>query len=126
MSLRRLYRSIPKAKRICSYHRCQKPILRNIDQDKGGHIYHHGCLMAAQDERYKCLNCFALFDATEAALSDQFSDHIEVVCPHCGSINLRPWRPATNNILVTQASYDMIRNRHGLGSACLTIGEIKR
>jgi len=89
MSLRRLYKSIPKTKRICNYYRCQRPILRNIDRDSEGRIYHHGCLMAAQDEQWRCLNCYNVFDATEAAFSQDFSDKIQVMCPNCGSINLR-------------------------------------
>lgn len=88
MSLRRLYKSVPKLKRTCSYYRCQKPILRNIDQDKEGRIYHHGCLMAAQDERFRCLNCYAIFDATEVALDFQFGK-LTLLCSHCGSANLK-------------------------------------
>jgi DNA-directed RNA polymerase subunit RPC12/RpoP len=97
MSLRRLYGSIQTDKRRCSYYRCQKPILRNIDRDKDGHIYHHGCLMSAQDERYRCLECFAIFDATEASFDikpiikdDDATERLQIICPHCGSINLKP------------------------------------
>jgi len=89
MSLRRLYKSIPKLKSICSYYRCQKPILRNIDQDREGHIYHHGCLMAAEDERFRCLNCYAVFDGTEVVLSEDFRDKLTLICPYCGSANIR-------------------------------------
>jgi DNA-directed RNA polymerase subunit RPC12/RpoP len=94
MSLRRLYSSIPLDRRLCSYYRCQKPILRNIDRDRSGHIYHHGCLMAAQDEQYRCLECYLTFDATEAAFdlcqssfNDEFREKLTVVCPSCGSRN---------------------------------------
>ena len=92
MSLRRLYKSIPKSKRICSYYRCQKPILRNIDQDGEGRIYHHGCLMAAQDERFRCLDCYAVFDGTEVVVSEDFNDRLTLICPYCGSANIRRLR----------------------------------
>jgi hypothetical protein len=96
MSLRRLYGSIPLNKRLCNYYRCQKPILRNIDRDKNGHIYHHGCLMAAQDERYRCLECYLQFDATEASFdseqssfNDEYRERLKVMCPSCGSTNIK-------------------------------------
>lgn len=41
MSLRALYRKIPESRRLCVY--CDEPILRNIDRDKDGRLYHHGC-----------------------------------------------------------------------------------
>lgn len=88
MSLRFLYRKIPVNKRICNYYRCQKPILRNIAEDKDGRIYHWGCLQSARDERFRCLNCYAIFDATEVALDFQFGK-LTLLCPHCGSFNLR-------------------------------------
>lgn len=91
MSLRRLYKSIPKTERICSYYRCQRPILRNIDQDKEGSIYHHGCLMTAQDERFRCLNCGAIFDATEVALDSQLGE-LTLLCPYCGCSDLKHLR----------------------------------
>ena len=96
MSLRRLYGSIPTNRRICNYYRCQKAILRNIDRDKDGHIYHHGCLMTAQDERYRCLECFTIFDATEATFEehqivqgDEVRQALQVICPNCGCQNLK-------------------------------------
>jgi hypothetical protein len=96
MSLRVLYRKIPASKRICKYYRCQQPILRNIDRDKDGHIYHHGCLMSAQDEKWRCLECFVTFDATEAAFvetqdfrNEEFHERLKAVCPNCGSHNVK-------------------------------------
>jgi hypothetical protein len=82
MSLRRLYKSIPTNQRLCTYFRCQHPVLRNIDRDKEGRIWHHGCLMAAQDERYRCLECYLCFN-------EDFQKRIQVVCPGCGSTNLK-------------------------------------
>jgi DNA-directed RNA polymerase subunit RPC12/RpoP len=97
MSVRYLYKSIPHSKRVCSYYRCQKPILRNIDRDKDGHLYHHGCLMSAQDERYRCLECLNVFDATEVAFDikqvvkgDSIVERMQIMCPHCGSVKLKP------------------------------------
>lgn len=97
MSVRVLYRKIPVNQRICSYYRCQKRILRNIDTDDKGHIYHHGCKMAAMDEKYECLNCFNRFDATEASFEetqilkdDLMKASFQVVCPSCGSMDLKP------------------------------------
>jgi hypothetical protein len=96
MSLRRLYKSIPTNQRLCTYFRCQHPVLRNIDRDKEGRIWHHGCLMAAQDERYRCLECYLCFNAVEAAwetteqsFNEDFQKRIQVVCPGCGSTNLK-------------------------------------
>jgi hypothetical protein len=48
MSIRLLYLRIPARQRLCSYYRCKEPVLRNIDRDKQGRIYHHGCLLSAQ------------------------------------------------------------------------------
>jgi DNA-directed RNA polymerase subunit RPC12/RpoP len=100
MSLRRLYGSIPIDKRLCSYYLCQQRILRNIDRDKDGRIYHHGCLMSAQDERYRCLECFTIFDATEAAFAehqivqgDEVRQSLRVICPNCGCQNLKSLKP---------------------------------
>jgi hypothetical protein len=71
-------------------------VLRNIDRDKDGRIYHHGCLMDARDERHRCLECFATFDATEAAFEEAqkfkdglFSEGLKPICPFCGSSNLK-------------------------------------
>lgn len=97
MSLRRLYGSIPVEKRLCNYYRCpSKPIIRNIDRDKNGHLYHHGCLMAAQDEQYRCLECYTIFDATGAAYEeyqivcgDEVRQSLRVICPNCGCRNLK-------------------------------------
>lgn len=96
MSLRALYQKIPASKRLCSYHKCPSPqIQRNIDRDKDGRIYHHGCLMEAQDEKYRCLDCFTVFDATEAGfveaqkiVGDEISEEVKPVCP-CGSSNVK-------------------------------------
>jgi len=100
MSLRRLYGSIPTNKRACSYYQCQKPILRNIDRDKDGRIYHHGCLMSAQDEQYQCLECFTVFNATEAAFTscqkiqgDSIGEGLRPICPNCGCQNLKSLKP---------------------------------
>jgi DNA-directed RNA polymerase subunit RPC12/RpoP len=99
MSLRVLYRQIQPSKRLCNYYRCQKPILRNIDRDKDGRIYHHGCLLSAKEERYSCLECFMRFDATEAAfqerlktVGDQMQQVFRITCPGCGSENLKQLR----------------------------------
>lgn len=96
MSIRVLYRKIPVSNRICSYYQCHKPILRNIDRDKNGHLYHHGCLLSAREERWRCLECYAQFDATEASFEEitdsrqgEFRERIRVLCPHCGCRNLR-------------------------------------
>lgn len=88
MSLRVIYQRIPASQRVCTYYRCRKPILRNIDRDKDGCLYHHGCLMRAQDERYRCLECYAIFDATQAVLLDDFGK-TQLACPSCGCTNLR-------------------------------------
>jgi len=93
VSLRYLYRKIPQTRRICSYYRCpHKMILRNIDIDKNGRIYHHGCLMDAKDEQFQCPECWSRFDATEASFeevqssyNDEFKERLKPVCPHCGS-----------------------------------------
>ena len=94
MSLRRLYRSIPVQARICVW--CQEPILRNIDQDKDGRLYHHGCLLTAKETFYECLECFANFDGTEAtfiegqsSFNDEYRQTRQSICPHCGSSNLK-------------------------------------
>ena len=99
MSIRALYRKIPKSKRICSYYRCQKELKRNPDF-KNGQLYHHGCKMDAEDERYRCLECGSLFDATEAALiekqiwqGDDMIARLKPTCPNCGCINLKPLSP---------------------------------
>jgi hypothetical protein len=97
MSLRALYRRIEPKKRICSYYKCRERIQRNIDRDKDGNIYHHGCLMDAQDEEYHCLDCYSTFDATEACFTEKqqfFNDNFRVqlkpICPNCGSSNIKP------------------------------------
>ena len=100
MSLRILYRRIPRDKRICNYYGCQKRILRNIDRDKEGRIYHHGCLMTAQDEHFRCLDCYRTFDATEGSFEtvqvqrqDEFREKLIMICPNCGSHNLKRLSP---------------------------------
>ena len=100
MSVRYLYQAIPRSKRLCNYYLCQKPILRNIARDKNGHIYHYGCLSDAKDERYRCLECGSLFDATEAAFAehqivqgDEVRQSLEVTCPNCGCQNLKSLKP---------------------------------
>jgi hypothetical protein len=96
MSLRILYRKVPSNRRTCSYYRCQKPIQRNIDRDKDGRLYHHGCLMNAEDEYFHCDDCYLTFDATEAAFEerqrvrgDQVWERLRAVCPNCGSPNVK-------------------------------------
>jgi hypothetical protein len=102
MSFRFLYRTVPVAKRLCSYYRCQKPILRNIARDKTGHLFHYGCLQTARDEQYRCLECFSIFDATEAAFTekqivqgDEVQQALQPICPNCGCQNLKPLGMAT-------------------------------
>jgi hypothetical protein len=97
MSLRFLYRKVPVTQRTCSYYRCQKPILRNIARDQNGKLYHYGCLGSARDERYRCLECYSMFDATEASFQsrqriqgDSIGEIIRLACPNCGCINLKP------------------------------------
>jgi hypothetical protein len=96
MSIRLLYQRIPARQRLCSYYRCKEPVLRNIDRDKQGRIYHHGCLLSAQEEQFHCLDCFSHFDATEAhfqegqrCYNDLVSTVLKPVCPNCGSPNLK-------------------------------------
>jgi DNA-directed RNA polymerase subunit RPC12/RpoP len=52
--------------------------------------------MDAKEEKHRCLECFAIFDATEAAFDtkqivhgDEVSEGLQVLCPHCGSMNLK-------------------------------------
>lgn len=94
MSLRALYRKIPEARRLCVY--CDEPILRNIDRDKDGRLYHHGCLLDARAKQYHCIECNATFDWTEATLeeaedsfNDEFRQRKRVLCPYCGTSNFR-------------------------------------
>jgi hypothetical protein len=101
VSLRSLYRQIPSAKRTCNYYACQDPILRNIDRDKKGRLYHHGCLLSAQDEAYRCLECYAIFDGTEVSFefeehykADEVSQRVILSCPHCGCRALKRLRRA--------------------------------
>lgn len=96
MSIRYLYRSLPKSGRTCSYYRCHDPILRNIARDKAGRLYHWGCLQTALDEQYKCLDCYDNFDATEAVLEekqkfvgDSQKTLYSLACPNCGSRSIR-------------------------------------
>lgn len=96
MSVRILYRTIPVSKRTCNYYRCQERIQRNIAQDKNGHLYHYGCLLDAQEERYQCLECNLNFDATEAGFEEitdsrqgEFRERSRVLCPNCSCRNLR-------------------------------------
>lgn len=97
MSFRFLYRTVPAAKRICSYYRCLKPILRNVTRDKGGHMYHYGCLQTAKDEMWHCSECNFTFDATEASFfevenvrNDCNTELLRPQCPNCGNQHLRP------------------------------------
>jgi hypothetical protein len=97
MSLRFLYRKVPVSQRRCNYYRCQRPILRNIARDKAGHIYHYGCLQSALDEKFRCVNCLNVFDATEAAFDTKqifkqgmFSERLQIMCPNCGGTNIKP------------------------------------
>lgn len=89
MSLRRLYRSVPKDERLCSYHGCQKSILRNIDEDDEGNLYHHGCLMDAKDETWRCLDCFTTFDGTHVTAIDFDGSRPTKCCGFCGSHNIK-------------------------------------
>lgn len=97
MSLRILYRKVPASQRICSYYQCLKPILRNIDRDNQGHLYHHGCLLSAREERYRCLECYLQFDATEVAFEAEtkiqregfMRETMRTHCPSCGCMNLK-------------------------------------
>jgi len=89
LNLRRLYESIPTQARICTW--CNEPILRNIDQDKDGRLYHHGCLLTARETWYDCQECYARFDGTEAnfeqdisCFGDDWCLHRKPFCPHCG------------------------------------------
>ena len=96
MSLRIIYRKVPSDMRICNYYRCRQPILRNIDRDKEGRLYHHGCLMSAQDESWRCRACFLVFDGTEATVEEaqvvrgeEYCEHLRVMCPNCGGSDLK-------------------------------------
>jgi len=98
VSIRALYRRMPKSKRVCSYYRCQKELQSNPDF-KNGHLYHHGCKMSAEEERYRCLECLNIFDATEASWDvtqklhgDCVGETIKLMCPYCGSLNLKRLR----------------------------------
>jgi hypothetical protein len=89
---------VPVNQRRCNYYRCQKPILRNIARDKAGRIYHYGCLQSALYEKFRCLNCLNVFDATQAAFQEKqvfkdgmFSERIQLLCPNCGSTNIKPF-----------------------------------
>jgi len=99
LSLRFLYRKLPVTERVCSYYRCQRPILRNIARDKDGHLYHWGCLQSARDEQYRCLECWTVFDGTRVAFhevqssySGEFRASFTPACPECGSFNLKNLR----------------------------------
>jgi len=94
MSLRRLYSSLPVQARQCTW--CHEPILRNIDQDKDGRLYHHGCLLTARETHYECLECFSSFNGTESSFEEEcrpegedFKFHRKSLCPHCGSSNVK-------------------------------------
>lgn len=94
MSLRKLYESIPVETRRCAW--CHASILRNIDQDKDGRLYHHGCLLTARETRYECTECFSNFSGTEANFEDEsrtegddFKLHRKATCPHCGSSQVK-------------------------------------
>jgi len=56
--------------------------------DEQGRLYHHGCLLSALEERYRCLNCYAIFNATQVSLDYQLGK-LTLLCPHCGSSNLK-------------------------------------
>ena len=90
MSLRRFYSTLPVQSRQCSW--CQDPILRNIDQDKDGRLYHHGCLLTARETQYECLECYAHFNGTEANFEEgtavdgnDWKRSRKTLCPHCGA-----------------------------------------
>jgi len=88
MSIRYLYKTIPRDKRICCYYLCEKPILRNIARDTDGRIYHYGCLNTAKDEQHRYLDCGGGFNGTEVALDNPFGETV-VICPFCGSHKTR-------------------------------------
>lgn len=97
MSLRRLYRAVPVAERLCSYYRCGRPIRRNLDRSKDDRLWHHGCLEAALDESWRCRNCYTTFNALEAVFAeaqiikgDEMHTVLHPECPHCGSQDLKP------------------------------------
>jgi hypothetical protein len=89
MSDRALYRTIPLAQRICCF--CDDPIERNLLRTKDGRLWHYGCYNTARDQHFKCNECFASFDGTEAAWEDnersvgeEFKRGKQAVCPYCG------------------------------------------
>ena|SRR3972149_7371702 len=102
MSVRYLYNTLPSSKRVCSYYLCRKPILRNNAKTGDGRLWHWGCLNDARDEHFKCTDCFARFDATEASfeecergLGDEFRQGLSPVCPFCGApiLKRKPFSP---------------------------------
>jgi len=97
MSDRIVYRNVPLQQRICSYHLCHKPIIRNIARTKEGRLWHWGCLQSARDKQYKCLDCYGTFDATQAILEekqklcgDDIKELFGLICPICSSRNIKP------------------------------------
>lgn len=84
MSVRYLYRVLPASKRVCSYHRCQRPILRNIAKDKNGALYHYGCLQSALDEKHHCVECDSILDGTQVS-SCEIDGLPALSCGNCGS-----------------------------------------
>lgn len=94
MNLRALYRRIPESRRLCCF--CGHPIQRNIDRDKDGRLYHHGCLLDALAKTYECIECNVTFPWTEAILevsdevfNDEFQQRNRVLCPYCGAVNFK-------------------------------------
>lgn len=89
MSDRGLYRTIPLAQRICCF--CDDPIERNLIRTKDGRLWHYGCYNTARDLHYRCTECFAGFDGTEAtweysetSIGNEFRHGRKAVCPYCG------------------------------------------
>lgn len=94
--IRQLYKQVPRAERRCNYYGCQQAVLANIDRDKQGRIYHHGCLITAETKIFRCLECYATFDGTEVVFNfqehfkgDEVSQRVVLMCPHCSSRQLK-------------------------------------
>ena len=88
MSVRHLYQAIPESQRICSFYRCQQPILRNITKTEDGRIWHYGCLMTARDQKFYCFNCQAQLDGTQVTPID-INGQQNFACLLCGSMNIK-------------------------------------
>lgn len=97
MSIRRLYKTVPVDQRVCSYYKCPSGrIRRNIARTNDGRLWHYGCLNDAHEEKYRCLECYMTFDATEASFQegqvihgDEIREQPKPICPNCGCSNLK-------------------------------------